>query len=143
MKRLLLVLVLLFSLACLVGIAETNDSPDLETRDMICTFFESQGFTIKRALFQPLIEKHSGLYGGMERWQITFINDETILGFVADGNITFCLGGKEFDNIPLDDPSACESKFGVESMSYSDLWDMLMDANFELYKREFISTYNK
>lgn len=78
--------------------ASTNETA---TRDIICHFFESQGLAIQRVLFQPLVEKDDGLYGGMERWWITFETGEQITAWVKDGKITYCYGGQEFDEVPL------------------------------------------
>lgn len=74
---------------------------DSTTRKAICDLFENNGLKIKRVMYQPLIERDPGLYGGQERWTITLEDGEQIMAFVVDGTITFCYGGIEYDYLPL------------------------------------------
>lgn len=74
---------------------------DATTRNAICALFENNGLKIKRAMHQPLIEKDPGLYGGKERWWITFEDGEQIVSWVGEGKITFCHNGNEYNEIPL------------------------------------------
>jgi len=81
---------------------KADSAPDDDTtRRAIRDFFENFGVKIKRVMYQPLIERDPGLYGGQERWTITLEDGEQIIAFVVDGTITFCYGGVEYDYLPL------------------------------------------
>lgn len=83
--------------------AENGDfSLDEEvTKSLIIAHFEGNGLTIKRVIGQPLVEKHPGLYGGMERWQVTFTNEKTILVWIVNGTIQYSYGSEYYKDIPL------------------------------------------
>lgn len=84
------------------AVVKADSAPDDDTtRKAIRDLFENNGVKIKRAMYQPLIEKDPGLYGGQERWTITLEDGEQITAFVVDGTITFCYGGVEYDYLPL------------------------------------------
>lgn len=78
-----------------------NAPDDSTTKKAICDLFENNGVKVKRAMYQPLIERDPGLYGGQERWTITLEDGEQITAFVTNGTITFCYGGVEYDYLPL------------------------------------------
>lgn len=83
-------------------IVKADSAPDDDTtRKAICDLFENNGLKIERVMYQPLIERDPGLYGGQERWTITLEDGEQITAFVIDGTITFCYGGVEYDYLPL------------------------------------------
>jgi hypothetical protein len=75
---------------------------DSSTQELILNHFESNGLKIKRVMFQPLIEKDpGGLYGGKERWWITFENGEQIAAWVLDSTIEYTYGGTWYNDVPL------------------------------------------
>lgn len=84
-----------------VGTPTASYTDEAATKNAICSYFETNGWKIKRATHQPLIEKDPGLYSGQERWWITFEDGEQIVSWVKDGKITFCHGGNEHSEIPL------------------------------------------
>lgn len=129
MKRILLILVLVLSLVLPTCFAETQT-----TIDQIYNFFESQGVSIKIENGNPLITQSGAL------WLITLEDGQKIIGDITDGKITYCLGGKEFNDIPLDDPSAAsKSTFDLESMTYWELYDLQQSLNYEFFKRDINS----
>lgn len=72
------------------------------TRKYICDYFENQGIEIYYVMALPLVEKDDGgLYGGKERWFITFADGEQIASWVWNYKITYCYGGVEYDDVPL------------------------------------------
>lgn len=80
---------------------QSKADDDTAMRDLICYYFESNGHTIKRVMFQPLIEKDDGLYGGKERWWITLENGDQFASWVKDDAITFFYNGIWYDDVPL------------------------------------------
>ena len=111
MKRIFVLLVVFLFVPCFAfaemdvhSTAQTNEETfydEMTTKTLICDHFEEKGCKIKYVLFQPLVEKDDGIYGGMERWRITLETGEQIMAWFKNGNITYCYGGREFDEIPL------------------------------------------
>jgi hypothetical protein len=53
-------------------------------------------------MFQPLVEKDpGGLYGGKERWWVTFENGNQIATWVLDGTIEYFYNGTWYEDVPL------------------------------------------
>lgn len=79
----------------------TDASAEDRTKNAICYFFENRNIKIKRFMYQPLVEKEPGLYGGMERWWITFENGEYTAVWVKNDKITYFYDGIHYNDIPL------------------------------------------
>ena len=72
------------------------------TQDLIISHFENRGYKIKYALFQPLVEKDDGgLYGGKERWWVTFENGDTIAIWTISATIDYVYDGYYASEEPL------------------------------------------
>lgn len=72
------------------------------TQKLIINYFENKGLKIKYVMFQPLVEKDpGGLYGGKERWWISFENGEQIAAWVLDGTIDYFYNGIWYEEVPL------------------------------------------
>lgn len=72
------------------------------TQKLICNYFENIGLKIKYVMFQPLVEKDpGGLYGGKERWWVTFENGDQIATWVLDGTIEYFYNGIWYEDVPL------------------------------------------
>lgn len=82
------------------SVAVTNSS-DTVTQNLIVNFFEGKGLKIKRVLYQPLVEKDDGLYGGKERWWVTFENGDQLAAWVLDGTIEYFYNGIWYEDVPL------------------------------------------
>lgn len=75
---------------------------DSHTQKLIVHYFESIGLKIKYAMFQPLVEKDpGGLYGGEERWFVTFESGEQIGTWVSNNQITYCYKNQWYNDVPL------------------------------------------
>jgi hypothetical protein len=75
---------------------------DNYTQKLICNYFENIGLKIKYVMFQPLVEKDpGGLYGGEERWFVTFESGEQIGTWVSNDQITYCYKNKWYNDVPL------------------------------------------
>lgn len=75
---------------------------DERTQELICNYFENIGLKIKYVMFQPLVEKDpGGLYGGEERWFVTFESGEQIGTWVSNDQITYCYKNQWYNDVPL------------------------------------------
>ena len=113
-----------------------NTADEQTERENIYDYFARQEIKIKTEDGVPLIVKDDGIYGGMERWRITLENGDMFLCWIKDEKITYVLGGKEFNGIPLSDIPSKNELLDLESLGYWELWDLSTDIYYELFKRE-------